>query len=341
LSSDPPDRPDVSPRHAVESEPDGAAPTETLPTETLPSESLPTDPLPTDPIPDDSAPDEPATSDAGVNDPAEVTEAGEHGASAVGPARQRTTGDYVRAFVRGVGQTMVTLGLVVLLFVVYELWVTNIYAHAKQVKAKQTLTRVWKEHKDPLKGVDRAKLPAGKQVILPAGQGFANLYIPRLGKDYAYTIVQGTTEDDLARGPGHYEGSAIPGQIGNFAVAGHRVTHGQPFLNADQINAGDPIVVQTEGNWYVYRVLGNAKTGRLSAQNSQGVPGREIVDPTSVGVVAPVPDHPGERPSIAYMTMTTCNPKYSASQRMVIHSVLARSVKASGTNKPREIGGTL
>ena len=88
-------------------------------------------------------------------------------------------------------------------------------------------------------------------------------------------------------------------------------------------------------------MLGNAKTGSLSAKNSQGVPGREIVDPSDVGVVAPVPDHPGERPTIAYMTMTTCNPKYSASQRMVIHSLLARSVKASGTNKPKEIGGTL
>ena len=176
----------------------------------------------------------------------------------------------MRAFIRGIGQTMVTLGLVVLLFVVYELWVTNIYAHAKQVKAHNTLTRVWKEHKDPLKGEDRAKLPAGKQVVLPAGQGFANLYIPRLGKDYAYTIIEGTTEDDLARGPGHYEGSAIPGQIGNFAVAGHRVTHGQPFLNADQIKVGDPIVVQTDHNWYIYRVLGNAEDRQAGGEELPG-----------------------------------------------------------------------
>lgn len=257
------------------------------------------------------------------------------------PPRQRRPGDYVRAFIRGVGQTLVTLGLVVLLFVVYELRVTNVYAHAKQVKARDNLTRVWKEHQDPLRGEDRAHLPAGKQVVLPAGQGFANLYIPRLGKDYAYTIIEGTSEDDLARGPGHYAGTAIPGQIGNFAVAGHRVTHGQPFLNADQIKVGDAVVVQTDHNWYVYRVLGSVKTGRLSARNSQGVPGREIVDPSATGVVAPVPDHPGERPTKAYLTMTTCNPKYSASQRMVIHSLLARSVKASGARTPKEIGGTL
>jgi sortase A len=258
-------------------------------------------------------------------------------------ARTHTTGDYVRAFIRGVGQTMVTLGLVVLLFVVYELWVTNIYAHAKQVKAKDTLVQAWHDHKDPLKGVERAKLPAGKQVVLPAGLGFANLYIPRLGKDYGYTIVEGTTDDALSRGPGHYTDSALPGGIGNFAVAGHRVTHGQPFLNADQIRAGDAIVVETDTYWYIYRVIGNSKTGvaGLAVKNSQGVPGREIVDPTDTGVVDPVPDHPGERPTLQYMTMTTCNPKYSANQRMVIHSVLARAVRASGSKLPKEIGGTL
>ena len=79
----------------------------------------------------------------------------------------------------------------------------------------------------------------------------------------------------------------------------------------------------------------------MAVKNSQGVPGREIVDPTDTQVVDPVPDHPGERPTLQYMTMTTCNPKYSANQRMIIHSVLARSVRASASKVPREIGGTL
>ena len=92
-------------------------------------------------------------------------------------------------------------------------------------------------------------------------------------------------------GPGHYTNpeSALPGQVGNFAVAGHRVTHGQPFLNADQLKPGDAIVVQTDTYWYVYRMLGNVKTGDRSVKNSQGVPGREIVDPSDIERCRPRP----------------------------------------------------
>ncbi len=256
-------------------------------------------------------------------------------------ARPRTRGDLVRTGLRGVGQTLVTLGLVVLLFVVYEVWVTNIFAGAEQHTVATKYNQEVKAGADPLKGVDRLQLPAGKQVVLPAGQGFANLYIPRLGKDYAYTIVEGTTEADLERGPGHYTGTAIPGQIGNFAVAGHRVGKGEPFLNLDQLKPGDPVVVQTGSNWYVYKVLGNVKTGDLAAPDAQGVVGREIVYPSQYAVVDPVPNSPNSQPTQALMTMTTCTPKFSATQRMVVHALLYRSVPVSGTRTPKELGGTL
>lgn len=254
----------------------------------------------------------------------------------------RTRGDLVRTGIRGVGQLLITLGLIVLLLVVYELWVTNIFAAAKQSAVhKKFAQEIQSGHNDPLKGQDRLTLPAGKQVVLPAGQGFANLYIPALGQDYAYTIVEGTTTADLERGPGHYTGTAVPGQLGNFALAGHRVTKGQPFLNINELRPGDPVVVQTVRYWYVYDVLGDKKTKNLGAVDAQGVPGREIVAPTDGGVIAPVPDHPGATVKRALMTMTTCNPKYSASQRMVVHAVLARAVRADGAQTPRELGGVL
>jgi sortase A len=275
-------------------------------------------------------------------------------------AGSRTIGDWVRTGLRGLGQTLITAGLVLLLFVVYEVWVSNIFAHQKQHQVHQQLAQAWKSGQDPLHGEDRLNLPSGKQVTIPAGVGFANLYIPRFGKDYAWTIVQGTNDADLERGPGHYSGSAVPGQVGDFALAGHRVGKGEPFLNLDQLVPGDPIVVQTDGNWYVYRVLGDAaaytaaqnltnKKARDAAEaaafatpSTQGVVGREIVSPNAVSVIDPVPNHPNATPTTALMTMTTCHPKYSANQRMIIHAVLARSVPANGAATPKELpGGTL
>jgi sortase A len=250
-------------------------------------------------------------------------------------------GDLIRAGVRGLGQTLVTVGLVVLLFVVYEVWVTNLFADAKQHRVHQALTQEIAAGHDPLKGQDKLELPAGTQVVLPAGRGFANLYIPALGKDYAYTIVEGTNEGDLEKGPGHYANTAIPGQLGNFSVAGHRVGKGEPFLNLDKLKPADAVVVQTATNWYVYTVLGDVKTGNLSVPDAQGVVGREIVSPDAVHVVDPVPDHPGATATRALMTMTTCTPKYSAEKRMIVHAVLSRVVPVAGKAVPRELGGTL
>lgn len=276
------------------------------------------------------------------------------------PRHGRRTGDILRTVLRGVGQSLITLGLVLLLFVVYEVWVSNIFAHQKQTAARHQLAQAWQAGQDPLQGEDRLNLPAGKQVVIPAGAGFANLYIPRFGKDYAWTIVEGTDDADLERGPGHYSNTALPGQIGNFALAGHRVGKGEPFLNLDQLQPGDAIVVQTRGNWYVYRVLGSAaqyaaaekltdsarrsaaEAAALAVPDSQGVVGREIVSPDAVSVIDPVPNHDGAAATRSLLTMTTCHPKYTANQRMIIHAALSRAIPAQGTATPKELpGGTL
>ncbi|MEO9236648.1 MAG: class E sortase, partial [Jatrophihabitantaceae bacterium] len=180
------------------------------------------------------------------------------------------------------------------------------------------------------------------------------------GKDFVKTVVQGTDDTSLNVGPGHYVNSQLPGQIGNFAVAGHRVGKGEPFLNLDQLRPGDKIVVQTASNWYIYTMLGDqsayaaalkltsasarsrAIEAALSAPDSQGVPGREIVAPSAAQVIAPVPDHPDETPTRAMLTLTTCHPKYTANQRMIVHAVLSRSVPNKGSGLPKELsGGTL
>jgi sortase A len=275
--------------------------------------------------------------------------------------RRRGIGDVIRLALRGLGQTLITLGVVLLLFAVYEVWVSNIFAQQRQDKVHKQFSQAVQAGQDPLRGEDRLNLPSGKTVTIPAGAGFANLYIPHFGKDYAWTIVEGTDDGDLEKGPGHYTQTAVPGQIGNFALAGHRVGKGEPFLNLDQLVPGDSIVVQTAKNWYVYTVEGSVAKYRaalkltdksrrnaaiedaLATPDAQGVVGREIVSPTGgVSVIDPVPNQPSMNPTRALMTMTTCHPKYTADKRMIIHASLTRAVPASGTAIPRELaGGTL
>ena len=155
--------------------------------------------------------------------------------------------------------------------------VTTSCPRSRKTKVKHELVKDWADSKsDPL------QLPSGATPQLALGKGIANLYIPRLGRDYAYTIVQGTSQDDLEKGPGHYPKTVLPGQTGNFAIAGHRVGKGEPFLNLDHLRAGDSVIVETESHYFVYKVLGDQPNNDLSDENTNGVdgiPGREIIDP--------------------------------------------------------------
>jgi sortase A len=246
-----------------------------------------------------------------------------------------TVGDRVRFVLRGVGQTLITLGLVVLLFAVSEVWVTNIFAHRAQAKVYNALQDEWKNGRDPLPGNDLT--------TIPVGTGIAVMYIPRLGTDYHFAIVEGhppvPNDSDLEKGPAHYPGTQLPGEIGNFAVAGHRVGKGEPFLNIDKLRSGDAIIIETKSRWYVYRVKGspagdNPETDKI---DRDGIPGREIVDPDGLSangesVLNPVPDRPSDmKPTEALMTMTTCHPKFTAEHRMIIHAALDSTLTARNT----------
>jgi sortase A len=243
---------------------------------------------------------------------------------------KQTIGDRVRTAIRGIGQTSITLGVVILLFVVYELWFTDYINAGQQRSATNKLQKAWDSGDDPLVG---APGQLGDKVrSIPLGASIAIIRIPRLGLDYARTIVEGTNTDDLDIGPGHYTNSALPGQKGNLAIAGHRVGKGSPFLDLDKLKPGDAIVIETKSYWYTYRVLGNPADGSFTQDTYDGIPGREIVDPSDVKVVAPVPDHVGQTPTRAMITLTTCHPKFSATQRMIIHGML------DGKPRPKSAG---
>jgi sortase A len=266
-----------------------------------------------------------------------------------------TIGDRVRTGLRGLGQTLITLGVIMLLFVVYELWFTDVVNAREQHKIKNALENTWQNGVDPLhptaapstaptgpsgppsdgasptEGDDDPVVgPTGHVSDIPIGSGIAIIRIPKFGLGWNRVVVEGTGQDELAEGPGHYPGSALPGEIGNMSIAGHRVSRGSPFLDLDKLNPGDAIVIETKDYWYTYRVLGNPKNGSFTEDTPDGIPGREIVSPSQNEVVAPVPDHPGQTPTLAMLTLTTCHPKFSASQRMILHAELDGKPLAKG-----------
>jgi sortase (surface protein transpeptidase) len=215
------------------------------------------------------------------------------------------------AVVGVVGEVLVTCAVVVLLFVVYELFVTDVIADRRQGELAQELQDDW----------DRgpAVVPAHESKV---GDAFGVLHIPRLGLDYERVVLEGTEEEQLSQGPGHYTDTAMPGEQGNVAFAGHRVGKGSPFLELDQLRPGDPIVVETSDSWFVYRMLGDVATGDVDADPS-GIPGRQIVRPEAMEVISPTPNgSAGAAPTGAYLTLTTCHPRYSARQRLIIHARL-------------------
>lgn len=218
-----------------------------------------------------------------------------------------------RAAVGSLGEVLITLGAVGLLFVVYLLVWTNVQAASAASAVSKQIEQDWSAASGGSSG--SARESAGGDVAAPVdGEGFARLYVPRLREDvWGTPVVEGTAQADLARGIGHYVGSALPGEMGNFAVAAHRATHGEPFRNIDQLVAGDLVIVETAESWVTYRLDND-----------------EIVTPRDTWVVGPVPGQPGATPSEALITLTTCHPRWGSSERWIWWGSLIETVGRDG-----------
>ena len=212
----------------------------------------------------------------------------------------------MRTFIRGLGEVMITVGLILLLFVGYQLFWTNFLAARAANAQVSDIKSNWKS--DP-------GAPELTQQPVP-GQGFALMTIPRLGDDVkSAPVIQGVDLDVLAEGIGHYIGTAMPGQVGNFAVAGHRATHGEPFRFIDTLQVGDHVYVETDSYWYTYR---------LARQR--------IVPPTDTWVIKPQPFDTDPLPSNRLITLTTCNPRWASYERWIWWGELvAKQDKSKGT----------
>jgi sortase A len=212
----------------------------------------------------------------------------------------------VRRFLGGVGRAFVTLGILILLFVAYQLWGTGLYTDREQSKLRDQFTTELRTEGSSSTSPDKPAPPPP-----PSGEPVAILEIPRIGVDTI--VVNGVTREDLRKGPGHYPDTPLPGQAGNAAIAGHRTTYGAPFGDLDQLTPGDVIIVRTLQGTFRYRM-----TEQL------------IVAPSEVSVLDPVREDPSDpdSPLGATLTLTTCNPKYSAAQRLVIKAQLSGNEEA-------------
>jgi sortase A len=229
---------------------------------------------------------------------------------------------------RGVGQLLITCGVVILLFVGYELWFTGFYTQRQQDRIDHRLQQEWTGT-----APDVSLLTPDKVRL---GSGLAVLYIPRFGRHYHFVVVEGTDFNDLQKGPGHYPGTALPGQVGNFAVAGHRTTYLHPFNKIATLRNHDVIVLETKTMWFTYRVEDVPPTKGYPKISYQ-----EIVDPSDVQVAYPIPDQPNldAKPSLKLLTFTSCNPRYSAAQRIVVHALLVQALAKGPGVIPPALGG--
>ncbi|PFG36880.1 sortase A [Flavimobilis soli] len=222
-------------------------------------------------------------------------------------APRRRASDVAYAVVGVVGELLITVGVVLGLFVVWQLWWTDVQAGRVQEQIVAQLD--WADPPADDAPVAQLRTDAPPALEEPAADGdtIALLYVPRWDGHDPVTVRQGVDRPtilDTGSG-GHYPGTAMPGGTGNFAVAGHRTTYGKPFNRVAELETGDALVVRTPEAWFVYRVTSH-----------------QIVLPEQVDVIAPVPGEPEAAPERAMITLTACHPMFSARERYIVHGEL-------------------
>ena len=229
---------------------------------------------------------------------------------------QEYPGDVLRLIARGFGQLLMTLGVLLLLLCVYDLWWTNVESARTIATVRSQILADWAR---PIPGPDHANTsdPGSEPQGFAQpdyGSGFALLYIPRMrDKVWGLPILEGTSKAILAQGAGHYRTTAMVGAIGNFAIAAHRSTHNEPFAHIDDLRVGDKVFVQTRDTWYVYT---------LREDNPN-------LSPLDVWVIDPVPGQVGAVPKKRLLTMTTCTPRYGSTGRWAWWGELVATRSAS------------
>ncbi|MGX1567308.1 class E sortase [Streptomyces sp. NPDC055506] len=205
----------------------------------------------------------------------------------------------MRVIVRTVSELCITVGAVIVLFVVYVLFWTGVKADHVMDDQIDLLQKEWSKPRPP---ADGSSVSPGRPAPYAKGKPFAIMYIPRLGFTWNKPVLEGTATGTLKKGLGHYAGTAQLGQKGNFAVAGHRRTYGDPFKDFPRLRRGDAVVLTDGTTWFTYRIdKGPYKTV-----------------PSDIEVIDPVPRTSGYTRPGRYLTLTTCEPEWGHSHRLIV-----------------------
>ncbi len=205
------------------------------------------------------------------------------------------------------GRVLIGAGVLLLLFTAYQIWGTSVQESHTQAGLRTQLqaeTASAQIRRALAQAAALDRLPTGPPVTAqrtqdpPEGDPIGDIRIPVIGINQV--VVEGTNTADLRKGPGHYIGTPLPGQGGNASIAGHRTTYGHPFYNLDSVKVGDPIVLTTLQGIFVYDATRSL-----------------VVSPTDTDVVKNV--------FADVLTLTTCNPRFSASTRLIVQAKLAHS----------------
>lgn len=227
------------------------------------------------------------------------------------------------------GELLMTAGVITLLYVGWQLWIGDMIYGAQRNAAGSEIAEEWEqEYAAPMpeEPVPEEPVPEDPAVaapvepVVPAEAGdaevFAIMHVPRFGADYQVPVAGGVSRERTLDpiGIGHYPGTAMPGGVGNFALAAHRTTYGAAFNRIADLRIGDAIVVETADGWYTYRF----RT-------------LEYVTPSEVEVLLPVPQVPDAPAASRYITLTSCSPMFAMTERIVAYGLFeAYTPRAAG-----------
>ncbi|HEY0773338.1 MAG TPA: class E sortase [Nocardioidaceae bacterium] len=216
------------------------------------------------------------------------------------------------------GLMLVLGGLGMLGYVAWQMYGTNIVSRQTQERLVQDLEQEW----SVAPGTTVEGKPA-EPADVPLGDASALIRIPAFGDDYVVPVLEGIGDEELSSGYGHFPDSADPGERGNYALAAHRVTHGEPLRDMPELRPGDEVVVETRKAVYTYVLDTN--------------PNDLIVTFEDIWVVDPLPTNPGggvqpeQRPGQKLITLTTCSELFHTDNRMIAFGHLVDTEKKQAT----------